>query len=150
MLDIQVANDVASGYTESLLSPPTAATPDLEDSNVLNMQSRAADTGASTPVQVPIATRRKSGGRYSGRKRQQSVLCWKIHPSLFRKKNQRSVLSKKPRSLFWKEAPTVSAFQENPARLFRKKTQRLVLSEDKPGRYSGRKPTVSARRRKTS
>ena len=55
--DIQGANDVATGTPKVAPQPANRSDSDPEDSNVLNMQSRAADIGASTPVQAPIATR---------------------------------------------------------------------------------------------
>ncbi|MGA9203777.1 MAG: hypothetical protein WBZ67_25240, partial [Pseudolabrys sp.] len=57
LLDIQVANDVASGPPKVAPQLANLSDSDPEDSNVLNMQSRAADIAASTPVQAPIATR---------------------------------------------------------------------------------------------
>ena len=57
LLDIQGTNDVATGTPKVAPQPANRSDSDPEDSNVLNMQSRAADIGASTPVQAPIATR---------------------------------------------------------------------------------------------
>jgi hypothetical protein len=56
LLDIKEANDVASATPKGVAQPTNRSDSDLGDSDVLSMQSPAADTGASTPIQVPIAT----------------------------------------------------------------------------------------------
>src|SRR5215471_16270426 len=56
LLDIKGANDVASAIPKGVTQPTNRSDSDLDDSDVLSMQSPAADTGASTPAQVPIAT----------------------------------------------------------------------------------------------
>src|SRR5262245_15304993 len=55
ILDIKEVNDVASATPKSVAQPTNRSDSDLDDSDVLSMQSPAADSGASTLVQVPIA-----------------------------------------------------------------------------------------------
>ncbi|MGA7736282.1 MAG: hypothetical protein WCB22_12610, partial [Pseudolabrys sp.] len=62
LLDIQGTNDVASGPPKVAPQFANLSDSDPEDSNVLNMQSRAADIGASTPVQGPIANENQAVG----------------------------------------------------------------------------------------
>src|SRR6516165_3003894 len=56
LLDIKGANHVASDTPIVAAQPADRSNSDLDDGHVLSMQSSAADTGASTPVQLPIAT----------------------------------------------------------------------------------------------
>jgi hypothetical protein len=55
-LDIKGANNVASDIPKGVAQPTNRSDSDQHDSDVLSMQSPAADTGASTPAQLPIAT----------------------------------------------------------------------------------------------
>src|SRR5215471_5240204 len=54
LLDIKGANDVASDIPKGVAQPRSDS--DLDDSDVLSMQSPATDTGVPAPVQAPIAT----------------------------------------------------------------------------------------------
>src|SRR5262249_45894848 len=56
ILAIKGANDVASDTPIVAAQPANRNSADLDESNALRMQSRAADPGASTLTQVPIAT----------------------------------------------------------------------------------------------
>src|SRR6516225_4236992 len=56
LLDIKGANDVASDIPKGVAQPTNRSNADLDDSDVLSMQSPGADTGVSAPVQLPIAT----------------------------------------------------------------------------------------------
>src|SRR5262249_1527457 len=51
LLDIKGANDVPSDIPKGVAQPTNRSDSDLDDSDVLSMQSPAADTGASTPAQ---------------------------------------------------------------------------------------------------
>src|SRR6476646_3009876 len=53
LLDIKEANGVASATPKGVAQPTNRSDSDLDESNALSMQSRAADSGASTPVQMP-------------------------------------------------------------------------------------------------
>ena len=125
LLDIQVANDVASGPPKVAPQLANLSDSDPEDSNVLNMQSRAADIGASTPVQGPIANENQAVG-------------------VQEEKAAIGTLLEDTPVAVQEEKPTVSALEETPVTiqeiqrsvlskkirsLFRKKTQRLVLSK---------------------
>jgi len=50
------ANDVASDTPIVAAQPASRNNPDLDESNALSLQSRAAGNGASAPIQAPIAT----------------------------------------------------------------------------------------------
>jgi hypothetical protein len=56
LLDIKKASDVALATPKGVAQPTNRSDSDLDDSDVLSMQSPAAGIGASTPVQTPIAT----------------------------------------------------------------------------------------------
>ena len=56
ILAIKGANDVASDTPMVAAQPASRNNSDLDESNALSLQSRAAGNGASTPIQVPIAT----------------------------------------------------------------------------------------------
>ena len=142
LLDIQVANDVASGPPKVAPQPANLSDSDPEDSNVLNMQSRAADIGASTPVQGPIANENQAVG-VQEEKAAIGTLLEDTPVAVQEEKPTVSALEETPVTI-QEETPTVSAFQENPLAiqeenptvalkktrsLFRKKNQRLVLSK---------------------
>src|SRR5215472_15537105 len=56
LLDIKGANDVALDIPKGVAQPTNRSDADLDDSNVLSIQSPATDTGAPTAVQAAIAT----------------------------------------------------------------------------------------------
>ena len=56
LLDVKVADDVASAAPKGVARPTNRSGSDLDDSDVLSMQSPGADSGVSSPVQLPIAT----------------------------------------------------------------------------------------------
>ena len=56
ILAIKGANDVASDTPIVAAQPANRNNSDLDESNTLNLQSRAAETGASALIQAPVAT----------------------------------------------------------------------------------------------
>jgi hypothetical protein len=141
LLDIQVANDVASGPPK--VAPPLAnlSDSDPEDSNVLNMQSRGADIGASTPVQGPIANENQAVG-VQEEKAAIGTLLEDTPVTVQEEKPTVSALEETPVSI-QEETPTVSAFQENPLAI-QEENPTVSALEENPVAIQEGNPTVSA------
>src|SRR5262245_32688386 len=113
MLDIKGA--VASDTLIVAPQPANRSNSDLDESNVLSTQSLAADTGTSTPVQVPIATPDEN------------------HPiGIQENKLAVSALPEDVRACV-QEKPAVSALEEKP----------IALGEEKSTKASTDTPTVA-------
>ncbi|MFZ1183050.1 MAG: hypothetical protein WAO14_06655, partial [Pseudolabrys sp.] len=141
LLDIQVANDVASGPPKVAPQPANRSDSDPEDSNVLNMQSRAADIGASTPVQGPIANENQAVG-VQEEKAAIGTLLEDTPVAVQEEKPTVSALEETPVTI-QEETPTVSAFQENPLAIQEENSTVKALKEN-PVAVQEEKPTVSA------
>src|SRR5262249_8127461 len=109
-------NDVALGTPKGVAQPTNRSNSDLNDSDVLSMQSPAVDTGASNPVQVPIATPDEN------------------HPIGIRE-NKIAVpaLPEDTRASVEEERPAVSALEEKP----------IALGEEKSTKATTDTPTVA-------
>ena len=141
LLDIQVANDVAPGHPKVAPQPANLSNSDPEDSNVLNMQSRAADIGASTPVQGPIANENQAVG-VQEEKAAIGTLLEDTPVAVQEEKPTVSALEETPVTI-QEETPTVSAFQENPLAIQEENPTVKALKEN-PVAVQEEKPTVSA------
>ena len=141
LLDIQVANDVASGPPKVAPQLANLSDSDPEDSNVLNMQSRAADIGASTPVQGPIANENQAVG-VQEEKAAIGTLLEDTPVAVQEEKPTVSALEETPVSI-QEETPTVSAFQENPLAI-REENPTVSALEENPVAIQEGNPTVSA------
>ncbi|MGA6937547.1 MAG: hypothetical protein WB041_19495 [Pseudolabrys sp.] len=141
LLDIQVANDVASGPPKVAPQAANRSDSDPEDSNVLNMQSRAADIGASTPVQGPIANENQAVG-VQEEKAAIGTLLEDTPVAVQEEKPTVSALEETPVTI-QEETPTVSAFQENPLAIQEENSTVKALKEN-PVAVQEEKPTVSA------
>ena len=117
MMDIKEANNVASDTPILAAQPANRNNSDLDESNALILQSRAADIGAPTPVQVPIATPDEKQGI--------SIQEGKPGASTLPDDSQASV---------HEEKPAVSALEENP----------IALGEEKSTKATTDKPIVAA------
>ena len=135
--DIQGANDVATGTPKVAPQPANRSDSDPEDSNVLNMQSRAADIGASTPVQGPIANENQAVG-IQEEKAAIGTLLEDTPVAVQEEKPTVSALEEIPLAI-QKQTPTVSAFEENPVAIGEENRQNLlrVRSRLPLGHHSG-------------
>ena len=141
--DIQGANDVATGTPKVAPQPVNRSDSDPEDSNVLNMQSRAADIGQSTPVQAPIATRDENQAvGIQEEKAAVGTLLEDTPVAVQEEKPTVSALEETPVSI-QEETPTLSAFQENPLAI-QEENPTVSALEEKPVAIQEGNPTVSA------
>src|SRR5215467_804342 len=116
MLDIKGANGVASDALIVAAQPANRSNFDLDESNILSTQSPAADTGASTPVQVPIAAPDEN------------------HPiGIQENKLAVPALPENTRASVDEEKPAVSALEEKP----------IALGEEKSTKATTDTPTVA-------
>src|SRR5262249_13282418 len=115
ILDIKGANDVASDAPIPAAQPANRNNSDLDESNALILQSRAADIGAPTPVQLPIAT--------PDEKLSASIQEFKPELSTLPEDSQFSVLEEKR---------AVSAFNKIPNTLDEKKATKAATDTPIP------------------
>ena len=109
ILDIKEANDVVAATPKGLAQPTNRSDSDLDDSDVLSMQSPAADTGASTAIQVPIGTPDEN----------QAV-------GIRQDKPDNSTLPDDGQTSVQDEKPAVSALEENPIAIGEEKSTKAT------------------------
>lgn len=118
---LDVTNDVAPAGPHVASEPANLSDSDPEDTHDgLNRQSRAADIGASTPVQGPIANENQAVG-VQEEKAAIGTLLEDTPVAVQEEKPTVSALEETPVTV-QKETPTLGAFQENP----------LAIQEENP------------------
>ena len=139
---LDVTNDVAPAGPHVAPEPANLSDSDPEDSNGLNMQSRAADIGASAPVEAPIATDENLALGVQEEKAAIGTLLEDTPVAVQEEKPTVSALEETPVSI-QEETPTLGAFQENPLAI-QEENPTVSALEEKPVAIQEGNPTVSA------
>ena len=133
---LDVTNDVAPAGPKVDPEPANLSDSGQEDTNDdLNRQSRAADIGASAPVEAPIATRDENQAvGIQEEKPAVGTLLEDTPVAVQEEKPTVSTLEEIPLAI-QKQTPTVSAFEENP----------IAIGEEKPTKSTPGKKSAAIR-----